>query len=286
METPMKSPSPDVHKSLTRFIQRYRDDSYRAADISLREIEDAFLRIKAQADEIEDMAFLDLRQKFEHLGMAMNQIGKTKSSHLREEFIRFRSQIEEKFPLDRALTPQFNIFSILRIAHLETKTHSPFLAELLDPRGTHEQGDLFLSSFLQLQPCGFALDQISTGNWEVRLEKYTAKGILDIVMSNYRTKHVVVIENKIYSGDQGDQLLRYLDWLENHSTFTERDKRRLIYLTPHGSQPSNPHIEARYCTCMSYKTDIRSWLENVLPRVESPRVSECVCQYLDIIKDL
>jgi hypothetical protein len=45
--------------------------------------------------------------------------------------------------------PRFNIFRALRIERRETKLHSRFLAELLDPRGSHNQGVLFLSGFLE-----------------------------------------------------------------------------------------------------------------------------------------
>ncbi len=282
----MKSVLPDSLENLTEFMLRYRDISAQSADERFRDFRDTFLCLKVGANQVENLAFLEFQRDFERFKAAMSQMGQTRPAHFLEGFARFRSKIEEKFPPDKTEAPDFNIFSILKVRHLEAKTHSPFLAELLDPRGSHEQGDLFLSSFLQLQPCGFALDQIGTGNWEVRIEKYTAKGILDIVISNYPTRHIVVIENKIYSGDRQDQMMRYHDWLTNHPHFTEIVKRRLIYLTLDGSPPSNAGIEQSWYKCMSYRHDIRAWMEAVIPKVESLRVSDCVRQYLDVIKDL
>src|SRR5690349_20393444 len=50
--------------------------------------------------------------------------------------------------LARATGKHFNIFQILGIGHLEVKTHSPILGELLDPHGRHGQGAMFLRLFL------------------------------------------------------------------------------------------------------------------------------------------
>lgn len=43
----------------------------------------------------------------------------------------------------------FNIFSILRSESDEVYLHSQFLAELLNPKGSHNQGDILLGLFLQ-----------------------------------------------------------------------------------------------------------------------------------------
>jgi hypothetical protein len=42
----------------------------------------------------------------------------------------------------------FNIFSILGVESKENKTHSSFVAELLNPKGSHYMGSLFLKAFL------------------------------------------------------------------------------------------------------------------------------------------
>jgi hypothetical protein len=42
----------------------------------------------------------------------------------------------------------FNVFRALRVTEEEAK-HLAFIAQLLDPRGSHGQGDLFLRRFLE-----------------------------------------------------------------------------------------------------------------------------------------
>jgi PD-(D/E)XK nuclease superfamily len=46
----------------------------------------------------------------------------------------------------RLVAPDLNVFNILRVADQEF-AHSNFIAELLDPQGTHGQGTLFLDHF-------------------------------------------------------------------------------------------------------------------------------------------
>lgn len=41
----------------------------------------------------------------------------------------------------------FNTFSILKMETAENKTHSNFIAELLNPKGSHLKGSIFLERF-------------------------------------------------------------------------------------------------------------------------------------------
>ncbi len=43
----------------------------------------------------------------------------------------------------------FNVFKILKVETKEVKTHSAFIAELLNPQGSHGQGDVFLKLFVE-----------------------------------------------------------------------------------------------------------------------------------------
>jgi len=56
--------------------------------------------------------------------------------------------------LAQAQGTHFNLFEILHIGHYEVRTHSPIIAELLNPTGTHGQGCAFLRKFLSLLNIG------------------------------------------------------------------------------------------------------------------------------------
>lgn len=43
----------------------------------------------------------------------------------------------------------FNLFSVLNIETKENKTHSAFIAELLNPKGVHGLGTVFLDLFIE-----------------------------------------------------------------------------------------------------------------------------------------
>lgn len=47
--------------------------------------------------------------------------------------------------------PQYNLFSVLRSESDEVRLYSRFLADILNPKGSHNHGKVFLSDFLQRQ---------------------------------------------------------------------------------------------------------------------------------------
>jgi hypothetical protein len=50
----------------------------------------------------------------------------------------------------RSVAPEHNVFRLLGLEHAEVMLHSRFLADLLDPYGSHAQGSLFLRGFFNL----------------------------------------------------------------------------------------------------------------------------------------
>lgn len=184
----------------------------------------------------------------------------------------------------RATAPHFNVFRVLGMERHEVRTHSAFLAELLNPSGSHGQGTLFLRDFIELLglPPGLA-DQ---DDWEVGTELTDAwlDGRLDIMLRSSKGKAVITIENKIDALDQEKQIPRYRSWLDNsfrHKEFPE-SQRVLVYLTIDGHEPA----EGKADKCMAYKTDMRDWLLAANAKVEASRLSDALRQYLDIIEQL
>ena len=94
---------------------------------------------------------------------------------------------------------QFNVFAILREPHDEVNLHSRFIAELLDPNGSHCQGDAFLRLFLQL----LEIDDFPSQQARVHCEYEN----VDIFVA--ADQRAIIIENKVYAGDQHRQLERY-----------------------------------------------------------------------------
>lgn len=183
----------------------------------------------------------------------------------------------------------FNIFSILKAETDEVKTHSAFLAELLNPNGTHGQGDLFLKNFLKIIAPN---EDLITENAEVNIEwsigpiseDYKSGGRLDILIRLPKSNYIILIENKIDAGDQPYQLLRY-----NKYAKETKCKYKLLYLTKDGHDPSETSTgkidnEPFFWECISYSQDIKNWLNKCLENIKNASpVAETIRQYIGLI---
>ena len=179
-------------------------------------------------------------------------------------------------------TPAFNIFRILRLERKELATHSPFLANLLNPAGTHAQGDVFLSLFFEcLAQKGAQLPtSLTGGRWFVRQEQVTEWGNLDIHLWNHPLRCEIIIENKIGAADQDDQLQRYWSsMLTNRALF---DFQQLVYLTPQNRMPRVTGNALPPYINLTYHHDICTILRSALRNIQSPRLQISLEQYLEI----
>lgn len=172
----------------------------------------------------------------------------------------------------------FNIFSVLQMESDEVKTHSRFLAELLNPKGSHGQKDVFLKKFVER----FEILDFETENAEVFVEFYIGEvtpnsgGRIDILIRNKRD--VVMIENKIYANEQPNQLTRYKNY---------RPKGSLLYLTLDGKVSKDEKINTNDYMCISYENDILNWLDECKKEsVNIPILRETIAQYMNLIKTL
>jgi hypothetical protein len=87
----------------------------------------------------------------------------------------------------------FNMFEVCGVNHYEV-THSAIVAELLNPQGSHGQGELFVEAFIKsinLQDFNFELVGVN-----VITEMVAPNGRIDIVISNSNNQ-AIIIENKI-----------------------------------------------------------------------------------------
>lgn len=212
-------------------------------------------------------------------------------------------EVRETFYRDeRKKASGFSIFEVLDIERLERETHSAFLANLLDPYGSHGQGTLFLVQFMkyvkkkiearneskgeEIKAIEYLIkaansDTEFTRDWLVATEKHVAigdnLGRLDIVIQHVKTKNTIIIENKIDSNDREDQLKKYSKWRDDLQR-REKCVGILLYLTLDGSD-SKISKPIKY-HCLSYKADIRNWLIDSMRGCLAPRIKNILDQYL------
>ncbi|MFP7635195.1 PD-(D/E)XK nuclease family protein [Pseudomonas veronii] len=122
--------------------------------------------------------------------------------------IRAASLAEAKQRYAAELAPDFNLVDHLRNNEVAL---SRYLGLLLDVKGVHGQGELFLRSLLQRLECtGFEPQDLL----RVRLEQRTHSGrYLDIYLEFHGG--VIGIENKPWAADQDKQLEDYASFLES-----------------------------------------------------------------------
>ena len=139
----------------------------------------------------------------------------------------------------------------------EVKLHSALICGFLNPLGNHYQGDVFLETFLE---------SVGLKEWfgdSSNARAYREYENIDIYITN-NDKHII-IENKIWAGDQDRQIERYIekiakeqsqesselessdidsnDDMESSKSKTKQannayDNIAVLYLTPDGLEPS------------------------------------------------
>ena len=186
----------------------------------------------------------------------------------------------------------YNLFSILNIERYELK-HSALIANLLDPKGSHGCGDAFLRAFFEIALKGTAYPFESSTPPNSYTEHYIGPiagdtgGRIDILVKS--SHYGLIIENKIYAGDQNKQLTRYDNY--GRETFGA-DGYLLVYLTLYGCDASKESTatksaeEVGYLR-LSYAKDILLWLKECVRLADNkPLVRESLNQYIRTIKQL
>ena len=180
----------------------------------------------------------------------------------------------------------FNVFSALDICSDEVRLHSRLLATLLNPKANHGLGNEFLKLFLLA--LGLPENYITYCKEQI-VERpigevtETNGGRIDIILED--REHAVIIENKIYAGDQPKQLLRYHNY--GVKTFGENNFK-LVYLTLNGSEPSSNSLGVGHFEFikLSYAKDILKLLEKLVKPQPVKPVHHTIKDYITIIKQL
>ena len=180
----------------------------------------------------------------------------------------------------------FNVFSALNMCSDEVRLHSRLLATLLNPKANHGLENEFLKSFLI--DLGLPEDYITYCKEQI-VERPIGEvteatgGRIDIILED--RGHAVIIENKIYAGDQLNQLLRYHNY--GVKTFGENNFK-LVYLTLNGSEPSSDSLGGGHFEFikLSYAQDILGLLDRLMTTYPQKPIHRTIKDYITIIKQL
>ena len=198
--------------------------------------------------------------------------------------------------LDRRVATRFSLFDFF---HERETDLSRVLGGLLDPDGTHGQGETFLRLFFDevrevldcevhgLFPAGTLRDS------RVCLEHHTdTRRSIDIVV-RVRGDTWVGIENKPWAGEQPDQVSDYLKYLRTRARPETCPDAWLVYLSGNGKRPEtlpdDPDDQMR-CPTLPYRgaergaPSLENWVEKCRTECEAERVRWFLTDLLEYIR--
>ncbi|MCI6151964.1 MAG: PD-(D/E)XK nuclease family protein [Fusobacterium perfoetens] len=198
------------------------------------------------------------------------------------------SLINEKYKLINSQKEDFNIFSILRDEWDEVNLHSRFISELFRNKN---YGKKFIEIFLEK----IEVEIQDIENIEIFTEYSVAQnGRIDILIKfidKNKDKKVLIVENKIYAGDQEEQLKRYYNAMKKEGY--KNKEIEIIYLTLNGDEPSEASTKGlsdeikNKIKIISYKNEIIDWIEDCIKEVALvPVIRETLVQYENLLKKL
>ncbi|WP_167597635.1 PD-(D/E)XK nuclease family protein [Leeuwenhoekiella sp. ZYFB001] len=187
----------------------------------------------------------------------------------------------------------FNIFSITNIEKKEVHTHSSMIAELLNPYGTHHQGNCFLFYFLSIikdlvseeHPIHTNLKSTPSVFVEYTIgpvsEDKLFGGRIDILLIFNDFK--VIIENKVDADDQELQLTRYKNFCVENDIVLYLTKWNINEAVNKTAGDLKAGIDYH---CISYQSEILEWLEYSLKDLKNQYVLDGVKQYYLLVRKI
>lgn len=185
--------------------------------------------------------------------------------------------------INRNTGGHFNIFEIAAIQTDEVRI-CRILKELIDPKGSHYQGDVYLRLFLKhVLKMNEDIVNSDLSAAVVEREKHiTGNRRIDIFI-NIPGKVRIPIEVKVYAGDQDAQCYDYFKYAENS---------KMYYLTPFGHKPSDSSLNGLKdddVQIISFSRDIIYWLTECLKAPETIRLApirEVLLQFIDVLNKI
>ena len=198
------------------------------------------------------------------------------------------TEINQRVEKNRLKTPgTMNIAEIMNSHRLENQ-HSNILSFLIDPKGKHNHKE-YGNSFLEmLKEKGLKLrgSTIVSVEREDSTDEFRRMDLFIKTGSDF-----IILENKIYAGDQPNQINDYLSFVEQQIGSSENIF--VVYLTSFGREPSEVSItkgslyalknSCRYVS-LSYSSDILNWLMALNTKNEEDVLKAGIIQYIDIVK--
>jgi len=173
----------------------------------------------------------------------------------------------------------FTVFDVLGTSDYEIR-HSNVLSWLIDHHANHGCGSLFLDLLWEQISREYDLPKLLFREYSVVREGGNEGEKIDLLLRSRNNDWVIVIENKLFSPESGDQLDRYFRYIEGH--YSSVPSRFYFYLTPDGIAPASKEdsMNWRPLSYSSVVAAVSRFLERSLP----DRIKDFLAQYLEHIE--
>ena len=173
-------------------------------------------------------------------------------------------------------------FNLIKIFKPDEVRISNVIAELLNPKGSHGQREVFLKCFLseiynllKKEELNWLTNEYKWGKVKVTTEVDIGNGRIDIFIE-LPEAGAIVIENKPWAGEEESQLQRYADYLKNKYA---NKNYLLIFLTTEGREPVSLDRSQREelekegkFVVLSYNKFLKNWLKECAKHCEAEKV--------------
>lgn len=200
---------------------------------------------------------------------------------LENVLIKLYGKIELIEELQKHRGDKFNIFSILKMERLEVNTHSAFLYEFINPKGTHYQDDKYLRIFIDEV---LKIEDFDFENVKVNRETFTnTSRRIDFTIEN--KDYYIAIEMKIDATDQDNQLSDYYEYAKK-----QNKEYKVYYLTLDGKDASEKSFKNREIIDyekISFQFHILNFMEKSIEKSANlPIIRESLIQYKNLILNI
>ncbi len=186
--------------------------------------------------------------------------------------------ITETLAQERANPPHLNLWEGIGLERSELK-HCAFVAWLLNPFASHNQGARFLRHLVKAAAMDELTAFIGDHDFKVIAEDAYSEGRVDIVV---KSRHfLLMIEAKIDAGEQKAQIKRYRQVLAHEARVhhVPKARQKLIFLTLDGKKPLTGEVDA-----MLSWHQVAQAARAFAAECVSPFLREAVFQYSDFIE--
>lgn len=177
---------------------------------------------------------------------------------------------------------QPNYLEVLGVSHRELQ-HSNFLAWMMNSKSSHNIGNYFLKSFINLLPIAHE-DKIRINLSGLESTKIHREfNDIDLLIVDDELNFTICIENKIKAGKSGEnQLLKYYEIVENIWS-DENHKNYYIYLTPFTRTLNEIEVEVDYIN-LTYESILEILEDTIVSKPPTIETKPLIENYIENLK--